>query len=489
MAAGAAAAGTALVGLALTADKERAKLARATGATGEELVKQFDSVTDVLAEVPQDIETVTASFGTLRTFVTGSNDEIERLTEDLLDFTRLAGGDASTNSELLGQVMNNWGLEATAMNMDTLAKVTQDFGIDGGALLQTLKELGGPLSELGLSADESAVLVGKLHKQGVDMNRAGRTMATWLGDAAEKGMTADQALNGLVNQVRNGSDQQAAYNRVLKAFGDREGPKVFKLIQQGQLDFAGLTEFVEGSSGALTQMNADGTTTGEKIAEMTNKAKAALADVLLPVLDSTVTWFMDVLEWVKRNEETFRNIGAVITVVGEILAKVGEVIIRDFIGRATALYDLFKNIGLFFKNVFTGQWGEAWESIKNVFSSIWELIKSPLQAFLDTFGLDWSDLWEGIKATFRRVWDGIVDLAKGYVNTVIGQFEKMVNYIIRAWNALDIAIGPYEFPSWVPLVGGKGIHIPDLIPDIPEVSLPRAGPRRGGDIPDRGDDR
>ncbi len=64
-----------------------------------------------------------------------------------------------------------------------------------------------------------------------------------------------------------------------------------------------------------------------------------------------------------------------------------------------------------------------------------------------------------------RVTDAIGDLFGG----IKSAFKSAMNYIIRAWNRLDIEVGPFRIPSWVPVVGGKSFHIKDIFPDIPTM--------------------
>lgn len=90
-------------------------------------------------------------------------------------------------------------------------------------------------------------------------------------------------------------------------------------------------------------------------------------------------------------------------------------------GLATVLNGIIN----FISGVFTGNWRQAWDGIKSIFSGIWEAIKS---------------------------------VAKGAVNGII----SIVNGIIGGLNKLKI-------PDWVPGLGGKGINIP-LIPMLAKGS-------------------
>lgn len=72
----------------------------------------------------------------------------------------------------------------------------------------------------------------------------------------------------------------------------------------------------------------------------------------------------------------------------------------------------------FVRDVFTGQWGSAWEGIRAVFGTI----------------------MEGLGATFKLP----------------------LNVVIGAINGLLTGLNKIQIPDWVPVVGGKGLAIPPL---------------------------
>lgn len=109
-------------------------------------------------------------------------------------------------------------------------------------------------------------------------------------------------------------------------------------------------------------------------------------------------------------------------------------IIGDYLGGAIKsiipivdnIIGVFTNLIKFVKDVFTGNWREAWEDIKNIFS--------------DYFG-------------------------------ALGGLVKLpVNLIIDGLNAMIKGVNELKIPDWVPGIGGKGISIP-LIPKLAKGGL------------------
>lgn len=121
-------------------------------------------------------------------------------------------------------------------------------------------------------------------------------------------------------------------------------------------------------------------------------------------------------------------------------------VVIALVGLAAALMYAWQNSETF-RNVVTG----AFETVKGVVTGVFDWISNNWPTLLailtGPFGL--------AVLAITKNWDSIKEGALGAVNA-----------IIRAWNGLDIAIGPYKIPDWVPMVGGKEFHIADVFPDI-----------------------
>lgn len=122
------------------------------------------------------------------------------------------------------------------------------------------------------------------------------------------------------------------------------------------------------------------------------------------------------------------TLGPIISSMGDIVSSVGNMIT----GVINSITGVLNGIINFLTGVFTGNWSQAWDGIKQIVGSI--------------FG-------------------GIISVVKTPLNAVI----SIVNGFIRGLNKIKI-------PSWVPVVGGKGINI-STIPYLAEGTVvpPNAG--------------
>ncbi|MBQ9685207.1 MAG: phage tail tape measure protein [Oscillospiraceae bacterium] len=99
----------------------------------------------------------------------------------------------------------------------------------------------------------------------------------------------------------------------------------------------------------------------------------------------------------------------------------------------TGLLDVF--IGL-----FTGNWSQMWEGVKEIFSGIWDgitglfdtalnLLKSLAETVFGWFGTTWESVWTGIKSFFETIWNGIVAFFSGIWNAIVSTVTAQINAV------------------------------------------------------------
>ena len=150
--------------------------------------------------------------------------------------------------------------------------------------------------------------------------------------------------------------------------------------------------------------------------------------------------FMAVVNWFKGLPATFSNIfSGISSAVSNMIASIGErfpvlgTIIQTVQGMIAPYIDGIKN---------------AISSIKNVFTSLIDFVKN-------VFTGNWAGAWESVKNIFGNAFSALTGLAKAPLNAVI----SLVNSAIGGLNKLHVSI-----PDWVPGLGGKefGINIPKI---------------------------
>ena len=150
--------------------------------------------------------------------------------------------------------------------------------------------------------------------------------------------------------------------------------------------------------------------------------------------------FNAVISWFKNIPQVFGNIfSGISSAVSNMVTSIGErfpvlgTIIQTVQGMIAPYIDGIKN---------------AISSIKNVFTSLIDFVKN-------VFTGNWAGAWESVKNIFGNAFNALKGLAKAPLNAVI----SLINSAIGGLNKLHVSI-----PAWVPGVGGKefGINIPKI---------------------------
>ena len=111
------------------------------------------------------------------------------------------------------------------------------------------------------------------------------------------------------------------------------------------------------------------------------------------------------------------------------------------------LEPLIKIISDLVTNTLSG----AFEKIQPIISTVTSVFQGLLDFIKDVFTGNWKGAWESIVKMFSSIFTGIVEVAKKPLNAII----SLLNGAIDGFNSIKI-------PDWVPAVGGKGIDIPHI---------------------------
>lgn len=186
-----------------------------------------------------------------------------------------------------------------------------------------------------------------------------------------------------------------------------------------------------------------------------------------------------IVEWIKQKlMKTFEDFGSLIQ---ELIPSVKEMFtgLKDFfVGVFTldiekawdGIKGIFSGFSNFLTTIFEKDWSESfgfigtlmnqffdkieniWNAIKGVFGGIITFIKG-------VFTGDWEQAWEGVKQIFSSIWDGLTGIVKGVLNGVI----DAINWMIDGINKVNFTV-----PDWVPVLGGE--HVGLNIPTIPRLA-------------------
>ena len=118
-----------------------------------------------------------------------------------------------------------------------------------------------------------------------------------------------------------------------------------------------------------------------------------------------------------------------------------SVIIGSVLDAVMGILDIF--IGL-----FTGNWEQCWNGVKEVFGAVWELIKGTFESWamafqgiadtvLGWFGTSWEECWTGAKDFFAGIWDGIKEAFASAGDGLKNIWDNIVNAVSSAWETIQ----------------------------------------------------
>lgn len=136
-------------------------------------------------------------------------------------------------------------------------------------------------------------------------------------------------------------------------------------------------------------------------------------------------------------------LSAVLPVVQSVFTTIWNIIQPILQQIFTTVQAVLPSILAIFQNVFS--------TIGGIVNGLATVLSGLIQFITGVFSGNWGQAWEGIKSVFSGAWDALTSIVKGVINNIIG----IINGAIAGLNSIKI-------PDWVPVVGGKGVNIPTI---------------------------
>lgn len=225
-----------------------------TGATGDALDELNGIADDLFSSMPTTMEDAGKAVGEVNTRLGLTGDELKSASERFLQFARINDVDVSTAVDTVQKALAAYGLEAkdTGRILDVMTAAGQASGVGMNELASAMVKNAGALSELGLSAEQSIMFIGRLEKSGVDSETALTGMSRALKNATKQGIPFDQALADLEDTIKNGTGSMDGLSAAYDLFG-RSGDKIYNAVKTGSVSFKDLTGSVKDYSGTVTR--------------------------------------------------------------------------------------------------------------------------------------------------------------------------------------------------------------------------------------------
>ena len=318
--------GTAAFAAGMQMDEAMDTIAIATGATGEALAGLRGDFEAVFTSIPTEAGPAAETISELNRRLGITGPTLQDVSANVLEMSRLLGGDAQNNAALFTRVMGDWGVsnEDAAGTLDMVFKASQLTGAGVESLMQKVVQFGSPLRLMGFTLEDSIALFAKWEKEGVNAELAIGSLRIAAGKFAREGVDLQEGLRATITEIQNMDDASAALALGMEVFGARAGPDMTAAIREGRFAIDELAAALENSEGAILA-TADATADfPEKLQVLKNTATTALAPIGIAFMDIATTV-------VERLAPTLTNLvpviemvaGVVVGLVDALLAGIG----------------------------------------------------------------------------------------------------------------------------------------------------------------------
>ena len=202
----------------------------------------------------------------------------------------------------------------------------------------------------------------------------------------------------------------------------------------------------------------------EEIADLISKVFPHIMDVAMPIIEGIVKFFTMKFSYITESIRSVINI--IKAIFSGDFAGALEIFKGMIFNAIGYMQNTFENIVNVVDNVIA-KITEKCPAIGNVLAGIRDSIQPVIENIRNIFGglIDfvtnvftgnWRGAWESVKSIFSNIFDGLAGIIKIPLNAVIGIINKVINSI----NSVGFTI-----PDWVPVIGGKAFSL--NIPEIP----------------------
>ncbi len=280
-----------------------------TGATGDALEALVQSTRNLAKRVPADFEAISNAVADINTRLGLTGTELEDFSEQMLNLSRITGSDLQGNISSVTRVLGDWGdMAGTAAGAaDFLFSVAQATGIEFASLSDQLVNYGAPMRQIGFDFEQSALLIGKFEKEGVNAELVLGSLRQALGKMARQGEPAIETFQRTTEAIKNAGTASEANMLALELFGARAGPDMAAAIREGRFELDDYFNLMEGGGDRINVAAQSTETFGEKLTVLKNRIVVGVAPMVERAFDAITKAFDDIRPHAEHLIEQFQE--------------------------------------------------------------------------------------------------------------------------------------------------------------------------------------
>lgn len=436
-------------------EQKMANVEAVSGATSE----QFARMNEVAKQMGQSTVFTAGQSAEALQFMAMAGMAAEESIGALPDVLNLAAAgqlELGQSADIVTNIMAGFGIQSEEVTKATDVLVTgfTSANTDLVQLGEAFKYSGPVAKAAGLSFEESSAALSLLGNAGLQASMAGtglRGIITRLlsptNEAADVlarlGVVATDSSGEMLpleNIMRQFEDSGLSAADAMTIFGQRAGPSMLALLEQGSGALQGLTKDMEDSAGtadrvAKTQLdtfNGQVTLLKSALEGVALAIGAAVTPALRSLVEQVTPVLQSIAKWVENNPQLAKTIFLVVGAVGALSVAIGAALMAvGFLGPAFAV--LLGPIGL-------------------VALAIGGLVAVGVAVVAN---------WEWVKLTAYRLWYQIGDVVETAVNIIIDIINLMTWHIRKTFATIvDVADA---------VAGAFGVELPAAVKDFADA--------------------
>lgn len=484
-------AGAAAVTAALQIDDALDTIRLGTGATGDDLSALEASFRTVFKQVPDDAKTVATALADISTRTGLVGPPLEALTAQLLTLARVTGSEIGPTVAASTRLFGDWSVATDQQSgtLDKMLRASQASGIGIGTLMEKLVQFGAPLRQMGFDLDQSAAMLGKWEKEGVNTELVLGSLRIAAANFTREGVPLREGLEQTIQKIQALGPGTDAIGLALKTFGAKAGPDMAAAILEGRFAIDEYVKAIRDGSDTIATAAADTDGFQEQLAKLKNQATLVLEPLgvrllsalqdLMPAITSVLGFVAGLVEGFSKlspaAQTVILGIGGVAAAVGPLLAFIGTLAsgIGTVVGwfaagssaagvLGTALSVLTGPIGLVIGAV-TGltiawmKWGDdvtgfvtkTFGAIKSYLWDKLEPVLKPLIGLMQSIGA----AFEAFAALVGAVFVRIVKIHVDAIGTVVSWLVDKLQPVFRPLGAAISAIADIFSRTYTAVAG------------------------------------
>lgn len=419
--------------------------------------------------------------------------------------------DLGVAAEIAGATLNGFGLEAAEAGRvaDVLAKSAAATNAGVTDMGEAMAYVAPVAKSIGLSLEETAAVIGILSNAGIKGSMAGTTLRGAISALLTPTSEAQKIMDRLGVSVKDSSGQMLPLNEIvgqfeksglsaadaMAIFGDRAGPGMLALLQQGQGGLVDMTAELENSAGAAQKMADDmeGGAGGAfrqfegSVESLSIAIGEALIPALLPLMDTLkglVDWFgsldKNTLTIIVTIAAFAAAVGPLLIVLGMLVSSIGSIItiipvlmagltllsanpivliIAGIVLAIIGLIALLKwlNDEFHWLDAVMAGAGAVMEWLQGIIQGVVDWFSSATEGVdvlgtalkvlmgpigwvmiaMEMFGISWEDVWQGILDFAGFVWESLTAGITAIINVWVQRFNTFKSILIGIWTAIS----------------------------------------------------